>query len=315
MKSSLVALTALGFSFILVSSAGAELATPVSPCSGCEMLGEYQQDFEKLHLARDSGGEPSIVTIEGRLTSHLYRRPAELTQVQLAEGYEAQLRAAGFTILLTYSPDDGKVPALTTRLYPEMGERRYERDGRSLGSDPRMIAPFGTFYLSATKTAPGGDTHVAIVLGSKRNLHVVDVLETGVFDEDEVTLDLSALRASMTSSGKHALREIRFASNSPTLRGESRAAIRALAEYLQENPDLHYYVVGHEDDRGELSRSVGLSESRARAVVEALVSTHGIAKGRVLARGVGPLAPLGSNATEEGRRLNRRIELVLRTSR
>ena len=53
-----------------------------------------------------------------------------------------------------------------------------------------------------------------------------------------------------------------------------------------------------------------LSQARGEAVVQALVSQHGIAASRLKGFGVGPLAPVASNDTEEGRAKNRRVELV-----
>lgn len=44
--------------------------------------------------------------------------------------------------------------------------------------------------------------------------------------------------------------------------------------------------------------------------MQALVAQHGIAAGRLVARGVGPLAPVASNDSEDGRARNRRVELV-----
>jgi OOP family OmpA-OmpF porin len=55
---------------------------------------------------------------------------------------------------------------------------------------------------------------------------------------------------------------------------------------------------------------VTLSNARATAVVRALVERHGIGAARLVARGVGPYAPVATNATDEGRARNRRVELV-----
>ena len=52
--------------------------------------------------------------------------------------------------------------------------------------------------------------------------------------------------------------------------------------------------------------------NRANAVLKALVSEHGVARERLGAQGVGPLAPQASNQSEAGRALNRRVELVAR---
>ena len=56
--------------------------------------------------------------------------------------------------------------------------------------------------------------------------------------------------------------------------------------------------------------TVKLSKQRAEAVVNALVSDHSFAAARFIANGVGPLVPVASNAAEDGRAKNRRVELV-----
>jgi OmpA-OmpF porin, OOP family len=53
-----------------------------------------------------------------------------------------------------------------------------------------------------------------------------------------------------------------------------------------------------------------LSQARADAVVAALTTAHGVAADRLRGYGVGPLAPVASNAAEAGRAKNRRVELV-----
>ena len=53
-----------------------------------------------------------------------------------------------------------------------------------------------------------------------------------------------------------------------------------------------------------------LSERRAGAVVKYLMSHHQVSAARLMPKGVGPLAPVASNKTEDGRAKNRRVELV-----
>ena len=68
-------------------------------------------------------------------------------------------------------------------------------------------------------------------------------------------------------------------------------------------------VSGHTDNVGNPRRNQALSEARARAVREYLVS-HGIDGSRVEAVGFGDQRPVASNDTEEGRQENRRIEAI-----
>jgi OOP family OmpA-OmpF porin len=69
-------------------------------------------------------------------------------------------------------------------------------------------------------------------------------------------------------------------------------------------------VVGHTDNVGTLESNQTLSQQRASAVAAALVSGYQVAPGRLLAKGVGNLCPVASNASEAGRAKNCRVELV-----
>jgi len=79
---------------------------------------------------------------------------------------------------------------------------------------------------------------------------------------------------------------------------------------LKENPEIKLYVVGHTDNVGSLKYSMELSLERAKAVIEALVKDYAIEREKLRAFGVGFLAPVASNETEEGKAKNRRIELL-----
>lgn len=66
-------------------------------------------------------------------------------------------------------------------------------------------------------------------------------------------------------------------------------------------------IEGHTDNRGGAAYNHGLSQKRAASVVKWLVS-HGIEAGRLTSVGYGQERPLDSNATDEGRQNNRRVE-------
>ena len=74
---------------------------------------------------------------------------------------------------------------------------------------------------------------------------------------------------------------------------------------------LKAYVVGHTDATGDFAYNMDLSQRRAASVTKALEG-NGISSDRNLPAGVGLLAPVGSNSTEEGRQANRRMEMVAR---
>ncbi|TBR19461.1 hypothetical protein EPO15_14175 [bacterium] len=104
-----------------------------------------------------------------------------------------------------------------------------------------------------------------------------------------------------------------FAGGSDSLTDEGRRALEPLAKILGTVPNP-VLVGGHTDDRpilgGRHKTNWELSAARAFAVIEFLRST-GLPANRFRARGYGEFRPVGDNATPEGRRRNRRIELSL----
>ena len=112
------------------------------------------------------------------------------------------------------------------------------------------------------------------------------------------------------NTSKDTLYGIFFDFDKAEIKPDSKPALDEIAKLLRDNPSMQLYVVGHTDMQGDLSYNKSLSEKRAIAVVNELVKMYGIAASRVMASGMGPLAPVSTNHTEAGRKLNRRVELV-----
>ncbi len=77
---------------------------------------------------------------------------------------------------------------------------------------------------------------------------------------------------------------------------------------LEESPSAEFVVAGHTDSTGPEKYNQGLSERRADSVKKWLVS-NGVSASQLEAKGYGELAPKYDNATKEGRKLNRRVEI------
>ena len=89
----------------------------------------------------------------------------------------------------------------------------------------------------------------------------------------------------------------------------SEATLSEIAKLLQEKPDLRVLVVGHTDTEGSFEYNRSLSQRRADSVVSNLAE-KGISKERLFPVGISFASPVATNATEEGRTKNRRVELV-----
>lgn len=102
---------------------------------------------------------------------------------------------------------------------------------------------------------------------------------------------------------------IYFDFNSSTIKPDSEAVLKQISDILHKNPDWKLSVAGHTDNIGDAASNQKLSERRAAAVKDALVTRYGIAPGRLTTSGFGASRPIEPNTTLEGRARNRRVEL------
>jgi outer membrane protein OmpA-like peptidoglycan-associated protein len=85
--------------------------------------------------------------------------------------------------------------------------------------------------------------------------------------------------------------------------------INEIADLMKEHPEVNFSVEGHTDSDGETDANQKLSEARAQAVKDMLVSM-GIDTGRLTTKGYGESSPIAANTTAEGKANNRRVEFV-----
>ncbi|MFZ5774234.1 MAG: OmpA family protein [Thermodesulfobacteriota bacterium] len=126
----------------------------------------------------------------------------------------------------------------------------------------------------------------------------------------EVVANAELFKAGLNTSGHVEVPGIFFDTGKSVLKPESASAVGEIAKLLKADPGLKVYVVGHTDNTAPLDLNMKLSQARAEAVAQELTGKHGIERGRLIGQGVGPLAPVASNGSEEGRAKNRRVELV-----
>lgn len=106
------------------------------------------------------------------------------------------------------------------------------------------------------------------------------------------------------------LRNIFFDFDKATLRPESKAELERVYQILIDNPKMRIRVAGHTDSMGSDEYNQRLSENRAKAVYEYLIS-RGISSDRISYIGYGESKPIDTNDTEEGRQNNRRVEIEI----
>lgn len=107
------------------------------------------------------------------------------------------------------------------------------------------------------------------------------------------------------------LKNVLFAQAKTDILPESYPELDLVVNFLKENPSVRIELMGHTDGRGVHADNVRLSQQRVNKVKEYLVA-KGIEGRRISGKGFGGSKPIASNDTEESRRMNRRVEFVIR---
>lgn len=105
------------------------------------------------------------------------------------------------------------------------------------------------------------------------------------------------------------LENVLFQTNKSVLLEQSYTPLDKLVQQLQTNKSIKIEIRGHTDNAGKEAKNQVLSEQRAKAVLNYLIS-KGIETNRFSCKGFGSTQPITSNDTEEGREKNRRVEFV-----
>jgi len=108
-----------------------------------------------------------------------------------------------------------------------------------------------------------------------------------------------------------AVLDIQFEIDQDDMQREVKEKLAVLATFMKIYPENSAVIEGHTDDVGTNEYNMKLSQRRADSVVDYLVRKHGIAPSRLTAVGYGETRPLADNASEEGKRQNRRIDAVI----
>lgn len=122
-------------------------------------------------------------------------------------------------------------------------------------------------------------------------------------------------RVQIINNGDHLVvrmpQEILFDIDSAAVKPGLRSDLQVLAQSLNNYPDSTVQVIGHTDNTGSASYNQDLSERRASSVAAVLIGS-GVTAARIATFGMGEDQPIATNLTEEGRALNRRVDITIR---
>jgi OOP family OmpA-OmpF porin len=284
----------------------------ISRFQGSIIVGQEHRDFDTYRLPLGTPSDSLLGTnddkfkkaqdIEGKITRTMYLAPRNSAPLLVYRNYEDALKKAGFQELFSCAGSSCGVPRLANHYAGHWGF-----GGNSPSDDAR--------YLAAKVSRPSGDVFVALCSASvasdpSRVYTFVDVIEVKAAEKGLVTVTASEMAADILQTGHASIYGIYFDTGKSEVKPDSDATLAEISKLLTANASLKLHVVGHTDNVGMLASNMTLSKQRADAVVAALVSKYHVSPARLNVAGVGPLAPVGSNKTEDGRAKNRRVELV-----
>jgi OOP family OmpA-OmpF porin len=228
-------------------------------------------DFDAYELKNEKGEK---ITVEGhkyKLYYYLKEGEKRPSQLQIVRNYQNALEKIGGTLLFT---------------------DRYNANSYMKAKSGNKV-----IWVGIEQDNWRGSTYYVTILEEEAMVQ-------------EVVANALSMAQDIKNTGHVAIYGIYFDFDKADVKPESDPTLKEIAKLLQQDVALNLYVVGHTDNVGELNYNINLSKTRADAVVKKLVSDHGVVATRLKSHGIGPLAPVGSNRTEEGRAFNRRVELV-----
>jgi OOP family OmpA-OmpF porin len=305
----------------LLSGAGAAAAQDLALPAASALVAEQVDPATDTPFPTAAWGafDPVSARASGTVTRRVWRIASEgLTTLQILEPLRDQLVAAGYAI--DFECADLACGGFDFRfaldligepdMHVDLGDFRYLAVSRGVNGEGGRVA------LVVSRSDAAGFVHLTSIApaiapapspaGSGTPAAVAPAAPLAA-----ISPAASSLSAEIAAAGHAVLGDLVFATGSSELGPGPFASLDALADWLTDRPEVAVVLVGHTDASGSLEQNVSLSRERARAVRGRLISAYGIAAGRLAAEGVGYLAPRAPNDTDEGRQLNRRVEVVL----
>ena len=276
----------------------------VSIYEGSRVIHDDQLGYEEYTIVI---GDDAIKNLEGYLRRQFCVAPGGRSALEIMRNYRAAIEGMGGTVL--YSTRDARSVEIDEK---KLSDYHFQHRVGHTRNEHYMSFPRGIReYLAGRISMADADVYVVVAAGEGfRGRPVFDLitLEAEPMLMDKVTMDM--LAEGLSLHGRVAVYDIFFDTGSATVKTESANALEVIAGYVKSNPSQRFLVVGHTDNVGALEMNMELSENRAHSVVEKLTSSHGVDAAQLKPIGIGPAAPVTSNASDEGRSLNRRVEIV-----
>lgn len=252
----------------------------------------YRLVLGTLRRNRETVVPENSLRLRGDITKLTYQVPQEFTGEDVYAFYREQMQVKNYTELFSCT---GRA----------CGSSNYWAN--DIFSNRILYGPERNQYFVAMRTddSAGPAAHISLYIITRANRRIyayLEIIEERV-SRGVVSIASPELLQTLNERRAVSLPTVFFASDNELGAG---ADLRPVVELIQSNPELQFYLVVHLDESAELEALLTRSTSRAQFLKQQLVDM-GVDGDRLVARGVGPLAPGCELADCENR-----VELVLR---
>lgn len=282
---------------------------------------EYKQvEYDKAEVITglyDQTNDKCITTkFEGKVTNIEYsnnKKNNDASVFQMFKNYEQALKKKDANILFSCRNET----CFTKKsIINGVFLGSYIRNKRSLFKG--LFGDVKDYFGIITAKIPqknGAPSIVSFVISENKSGNYKYILESIIepktIDSDKIGIGtVSDVEKKMNKEGKIALKGIYFDFDKSTIKPKSKETLDTIAQYLKKHQNQNFYIVGHTDNQGSYEHNMKLSQNRSKAVKEYLKKDKTISN-KLHDVGIGPISPVMSNTTKEGREKNRRVELVL----
>jgi OmpA-OmpF porin, OOP family len=305
---------------------------------GSVLFAQTVKDFDEITLpSGPAEGKPfrpaeqkftATVVAQGRITRSIYIAPPGRSALEVTANFTEALTMKGFepvfsctregcgksfemlkyrwdkpqTHVLGKDYEHVRVLTIKDNLFTNLSDIRYSLYKKSV--------PEGTSYVALYAAVHNGNSNVYQRTLASRAGILVEIVEPRAMERRMMVVSAAEITGKIATEGKAAFYGILFDFDKAEIKVESEPQLAEMAKFLQMNPSLRVFIIGHTDNMGTLEYNMKLSERRADAVVKSLAGKYRIDPKRMTPRGLASLAPVASNRTDEGRGKNRRVEMV-----
>jgi outer membrane protein OmpA-like peptidoglycan-associated protein len=309
----LIDFACLRWPMVLVATALPSAAQTLAvPAGGSVTFDESVSDASyALATGTFSAGPEMIREVAGQRSTRVLRYPPGISAGELAQFLRLSIEKAGYSILLDCQ--DAACGGFDFRY------------AITVTGPPAMEVRLTDYHFISAEQKGEPDRWVSVLISQTQAAAYAQITEvTGLgpvalpgatpaqLPAIEAAKPQTALAKALAETGRMPLDGLLFDSGRATLAADTSGILQQVADWLAQNAGASIILVGHTDDEGSLESNIAISRQRADAVRQELIARYRADGARISTDGVGFLVPRAPNTTEEGRSMNRRVEIVLR---